>query len=394
MADYFRTLIQQLSGKLEDNAGVAETLTAAECKLKPFQSEFSYAPDRQRFTNDQVAEDLGDAPDFTAGAKGGIEVGLALQTSGVLGTEPAIGRYLEACGMRSEIVHAITIGAPSGGAAAFAAGDVYSATGGKAGVVEYPIAAGGTLRYVVTSGGALASGDVVTVGSVSATTSSADALYAVKYRPRSFAQKTITIQRGIKNSEGTSSQDYLFRLKGAMGDGSIELTALDVPRFKGSYQGVIALEGAGSLFTGVAYEAASPPTFQNGTVQINGAAVRPDAVSFAFGNSVEMDPDPTTGGGTAGYLAANISGRKPQITITPYRQIVSVLDDLGIHASGAVVPVVIRFGTSPNLIEIVAPKAQIRGWGDGNRAGLQTAQLTLALTRDTLADNEYSIYFR
>lgn len=395
MADKFRILQQQLAAVVETTLGEAVTLTASHVKLKPFQSEFSYAPDRLRFTNDEVADDIGQAADFTAGAKASIGVGFGLKTGGVVGTAPAAGTFLEGCGLQAEVVHAITIGAPTGGAAAFAAGDVYSATGGKTGVVEYPIAAGGTLRYVVTTGGALASGDVVTVGgTVSATTSSADALYATKYRPRSFGLKGLSMRRAIKNSEGTSSQDYVALLRGAMGDGSIELAALDAARFKATFQGVIVSEGAGSLLTGYTYETGVPPTFANATVQLNGAAVQPDSVSLAFGNDVQMDPDPTTTGGAAGYAAANIASRKPTITIAPYRQIVSVLDDLGLYAAGTTFAVVVRFGTTPNLIEIVAPKAQITGWTQGDRAGFETAQLTLALTRDTLVDQEYAIYFR
>jgi hypothetical protein len=394
MADYFRILQQQLAAKVEAAAGTFETLAASDVKLRPFQNEFSYTPDRLRFSNDEVAEDIGQAADFTAGAKASIGVGFALKTAGVVGTAPAIAPYMRGCGMQAEIVHAITSGAPSGGAAAFAAGDVYSATGGKTGTIEYPLATGGTLRYVVLTGNALASGDTVTVGTCSSVTSSADALYAYKFRPTSTSQPTLSVRRGIKNSAGTAAHDYLTIIKGAMGDGSLELTALDIARFKGNFTGVIHSEGDGSFFAGYTYETGTPPTFTNATVQINGVAVHPDGISLAFGNSVEMDPDPTVGGGAAGYAQANISGRKPTLTITPYRQLTAVLDDLGIHASGAVVPLVVRFGTTPQIIEIMAPKAQLTGWSQGNRAGLETAALTFALTRDTLVDNEYSIYFR
>lgn len=395
MADKLRILQQQLAAAVETTLGEAVTLTSSHVKLKPFQSEFNYAPDRLRFTNDEVADDIGMAADFTAGAKASIGVGFGLKTGGVVGTAPAAGTFLQGCGLQAEVVNAITIGAPTGGVAAFAAGDVYSAaTGTKTGVIEYPISAGGTLRYVVTTGGALAAADVVAVGSVTATASGSNALYATKYRPTSFGLKGLSMRRAIKNSEGTSNKDFVALLRGAMGDGSIELAALDAARFKGTFTGVIVSEGDGALLTGYTYETGVPPTFANATVQLNGVAVQPDAVSLAFGNSVEMDPDPTTTGGAAGYQAANISSRKPSISIAPYRQIASVLDDLGLYAGGTTFPVVVRFGTTPNLIEIVAPKAQITGWTQGDRAGFETAQLTLSLTRDTLVDHEYAIYFR
>ncbi|MFH0903184.1 MAG: hypothetical protein V2A73_21355 [Pseudomonadota bacterium] len=395
MADYFRILQQQLAAKIEAIAGTFENLAATEVKLRPFQSEFSYTPDRMRFANDEVAEDIGQAVDFTAGAKASIGVGFALKTAGVVGTIPAIAPYLRGCGMQAEVVHAITIGAPTGGAASFVEGDPYTiGAGGKTGTIEQTISAGGSLHYVPITGGALASADVVTVGSCTATASSADALYAYKFRPRSTSQSTLSVRRGIKNSVGTASEDYLTIIKGAMGDGSLELTALDIARFKGTFTGVIHSEAAGAFFSGYTYETGTPPTFTNATVQINGVAVHPDNISLAFGNAVEMDPDPTTGGGAAGYSVANISGRKPTLTITPYRQTPTVLDDLGIHASGATATLLVRFGVTPQIIEIVAPHAQLTGWAPGNRAGLETAALTFALTRDALVDNEYAIYFR
>lgn len=395
MADHFLTETQQLAAKIEAVAGTAETLTSAEVKLRPFKSDLPFTPDYPRFGNDEVSDDLAAAADFVSGAKGTIPVGVILKSGGVLGTEPAISPYLKACGMKMQTVHTITIGSIAGGDSAFAAGETYSATGGKTGIIEYPASGAGSLRYIVLSGGALAAADVVTANGDSATTSGADATYGLKYTPTSTAQPTMTIQRADKNDQATASQDFLYRLRGAMGNCTITWTALDALRFAGEFQGVLDLAGAGSFFTGMTYEAGTPPKFVNAVVQIDGVDVCPDAITFDAGNTIEVDPAPTTAcGGTSGFKQARIASREPTLAITPFRLIPSVLDDLGKLQSGATFAVKITTGATPQLVEFLAPKAQLRAWSAGDRAGRRTAALTLHLTRADLTDEDYAIYFR
>jgi hypothetical protein len=396
VVDHFQVLSQQLAAHLEATAGTAETLVAADVALRPYQ-DISFAPSFPRFANNEVADDIGQAPDFVAAKMGSINFPCTFHSAGAVGTEPAIGKYLEACGLKMQVVRTITISAPSGGSTQFAEGDVFSATGGKAGIVNKLITTGGTLEYILTAGSALANSDVVTVGSVTASCSGASALFAMKYTPRSTNHKTLTMQRAIKNFTGTSAQDFLSRLRGVAGTFSLDAAALDVMRFKGDFTGVVDYLGAGSFFTPVTYEAptvAQLPKFINAKLQINGKDVVTDSLSFIAGNSVEMDPDPTMTGGTAGYLQARIRTRAPTITIAPYRLIPSVLDDLGILGDGSTFPFELNLGTSPQRIDIVAPKCQLRAETLGNRAGLETGQMTLHITRDVLTDNDYAIYFK
>jgi hypothetical protein len=393
MADHFLIRDQQLAAKLEASPGVAETLTYSEVKLKPFQSDTPFTPDYPRFANDEVAEDIGEAADFVGGKKGAIQVGLLLKNSGTVGTPPAIGTFLRACGLKEQIVHAITIGAISPGSA-FVAGATYSATGGKTGIVETTRTGAGTLRYIVTSGGALAASDVVTVGADSATASGTDALYGVKYTPRSTGHETMTLQRGEKNDAGTASHDYLYRLAGALGNGAINLAALDAGRFKGDYQGVISFLGDGAFLSGYTYESTTPPVWNNSTVQLNAVAIQVSEFGLDFGNEVALEPDPTTVGGTDGFDYARIMKRTPIITLNPYRLKTSELDDLGLHGSGATMAFTLSYGTTPQLIEITAGACQLRGWSPADRAGRRVASLSLNVVRGTLMDDDFSIMFR
>jgi hypothetical protein len=373
MVDHFLSDTQQLAAKIEGTAGTAETLTAAEVKLRPFKSDPPFTPDYPRFGNDEVSDDLAAAPDFVSGAKGTIPVGCILKSGGALGTEPAISPYLLACAMKLQTVRTITIGSISGGNSAFAAGETYSATGGKTGIIEYPASGAGALRYIVSTG----------------------AVYGLKYTPASTAQQTLTIQRADKNDQATSGQDFLYRLRGAMGKCTMTWTPLDAIRFAAEYQGVKDLAGAGSFFTGMTYEAGTPPKFISATVQIDGVDVSPDTITFDCGNTVEVDPAPTTAdGGSSGFKMARVASREPTLSITPFRLIPSVLDDLGKLQSGATFAVKITTGATPQLIEFHAPKAQLRSWSAGDRAGRRTAALTLHLTRADLTDEDYAIYFR
>lgn len=395
MADHFLIRDQQLAAKIESVKGTAETLTAAEVKLKPFQADTPFTPDYPRFANDEVAEDIAEAADFVGGTPGSIALGVLLKSSGTVGTAPAIGPYLRACALKEQIVHVITVGAPAGGDGILEQGATYSATGSKTGIIEQERNGAGVLRYIPVVGGALADTDVVTVGADSATCSGADALYAVKYSPSSITQETITLQRALKNDEGTASQDFLHRLCGVMGTGVINLAALDAGRFNGDFTGVVSLAGAGAFFSGYTYEAGTPPRWVNSTIQLNGQAIQITEFSLDFGNEVALEPDPSTTGGTAGYDYARVGRRIPVIAINPYRLKASELDDLGLLAAGTQVAFTLNYGTSPQLIEIVAPYVQIRGWTSADRAGRHVASLSLnAVRHPTLVDWDYAIYFR
>jgi hypothetical protein len=391
--DHYLVRDQQIAAAVETDPGVAITLTSAHVKLKASQGDTPFSPDHPRFANDEVAEDIGEAADFVGGKKAGIQVGVLLKTAGVVGTVAAIDPYFQACALKQQIVHFITVGAISPGAA-FAEGATYSATGGKTGIIETTRTGAGVLRYIITAGGVLVSTDVVTVGADSATASGTDAFYGVKYTPCSTGQKTITLQRAEKNDQATADKDFLYRLRGAMGNGVLSLAALDAGRFKGDYQGPVDAEANGAFLTGYTYEAGTPPNWVNSTVQLNGEPVQVSEFSLDFGNDVQLEPDPTTVGGTQGFDYARVAKRTPIITINPYRLLVADLDDLGLHAAGTPVPFQLSYGTTPQIVEVVAGLCQIRGWSSADRAGRRVAQLTLNVTRAVIKDNDFSIMFR
>ncbi len=394
MPDNFLEQNQQYAIKLEAASGTAETLTNADVALKPFRSSTGYTRQDPRFTNDEVAEDLGQAADFVGGRLATIPFGFQFKCGGVVGTVPAIGRYLQACGLQEEQVEQITVGSITGGDGILTAGSTYSATGGKAGVIEADRNGAGVLRYVATTGGSLSNTNVITVGAESCTASSSSTPYAVKYRPKSSALKTATFQRASKNDQGTSSEDQLYRIRGGAGTATITGNALDALRITGEIQGPADFVGAGSFFTGMTYETTIAPKFVNAPVQLNGVALVPSTFSLDLGNVLELDPDPTTSGGTSGYLYTRIARRETKITIDPLRIKTSLFDDYGLLSSGAEFAVSLIIGTTPNLIEIVATKCQIREHSEGVRAGRQTAGLTLYINRSTLIDQDFNIYFR
>jgi len=392
--DEFLVQNQQFAATTEAVSGTAETLTNAHVKLKGFRSELSFTPELERFSNDEVAEDLAQAADVPGGFLGAIGVGFQCKTGGVLGTPPAIGTYLKGCGLQEQIVQQITIGSITGGDGLFAAGSVYSATGSKTGIVEADRNGAGSMRYIVLTGGVLVASDVVTIGAESATTSGSTTFHSVKYKPRSSGLQTLTIQRASKNSNATAGQDQLYRLKGAAGTGTISMAALDSVRFRGEFRGPVSLVGPGDFLTGFTYETGTAPRFKNATVQINGAASVPASISLDIGNVIVSDPDPTTSGGTSGYIASRIDRREPKIVIDPLRQKKAILDDYGLLEDGSEFPISIIVGTTPNIIEIAATKGQIREHSEGERGGRQTAGLTIFLNRSVALDEDYVLYFR
>lgn len=398
MPDNYLTLAQQVAAKQESTSGTAVSLAAADVKLRSFVSSLNFTADLPRFTNDEVAEDIGVAADFVGGLAGRLGVGCAFHGSGAIGTVPSIGIYLEACGCKNQLVKQITIGSISGGDTQFKRGETYSASSDtKTGIIEADITGAGALKYIIVTGSALENTDVVTANGDSATCSGSSTDYAQKYSPLSYGHKTLTLQRATRNSAGTASQDYLMRLRGALGTARIECQALDAMRFLGEFQGAIDYTGNGSLFTGVTYETRTTgqqPKLSNATLQLNGVAIRPSQFTFDLGANVAMDPDPTTTGGATGYDFARILGREPKITVDPFRTPTGTLDDLGFLKSGNTFAVQLVTGTTPDIIEINAPACQLRGWGEQERVGRHVANLELVVTRGTLTDEDWWIYFR
>jgi len=397
MADHFSTLQQQFALKAEASPGVVETLAVADVQLRP-ATDLSFQPDYGRNEFDEVSDDLAKSQDYVAGLRGGFpSVGLVMKGSGVVGTAPALGRHLRACGLKEEVVRQIAIGSVAGGAGGFVAGDIIT-TGAK--TVKVDVDTTGTLlRYIQVSGGDLTDSDVVTASdSDAATCSGSSSAFGVRYTPRSTGHETFTMQSIEKNVNGTSAQDFIYRIKGAMGTARIEATALAALRFVAEYSGCKNFTGAGSFFTGVTYETATPaatPKFLNATIQVGGVTVVPSAFTLDLGNDVVLDPDPSTGGGASGYDYARILGRNPTITIDPRHLKPGDLDIFGKHEAGDVIAFAFTSsGAAGQIIELTAKNLQITALGAGNRANLRTAELTLAIRRAAATDEDFKLYFR
>jgi hypothetical protein len=395
MPDNFFTENQQHAIAVETTPGTPIALTGANVKFRHFKSSTPVTSDYKRFSNDQVSEDNATAPDFVSAKVLRIPFGYPLVTSGVVGTDPAATAYLEGLGLKKQTVKQITIGAPSGGDTMFKRGDTWTAPGGKAGIVATDISGAGAFKYISTAGSDLAAADVITSSGDTATASGTSTPFSVRFTPTSTAQKNVTFQRAIRNSAGTVNEDFLERIRGAMGTAVISANALDALRITGEYTGPQDFAGAGTFLTGVTYDVNNPPLFKNSDIQINGVLVGPQAVSFDLGNTISLLPEPTTLGGDAGFIATRIPKREPKWTIDPRRMKPSTLDDIGLLGSGAIFPVTWTIGTvAGNIIEISAFSCQMRENTEGEIEGLQSRNLSIFVTRNAIIDGEYYISFR
>lgn len=397
MGDFYLSRAQQVAAALESVAGTAETLTASDVLLEPMEDDVLWTPDFTRFSLPEVAPDIAEAPDAVGGFKAGIATTFALQCSGAVATAPAIASFMRACAMKLQVVHVITVGSISPGGA-FAAGATYSATGGKAGIIEATRTGAGALRYIPTAGGALAASDVVTVGADSATASGTDATYAQKLSPTSTSQETMTLQRGEQHEDNTSGKDVLYRLRGAMGRYTLTFEPGDVVRFGGEFTGVVDGNGEeGDLFAGYTLETKSyRPRFKDATIQLNGVDIKVGTVTFDCGNVVEMDPDPSQDGGDEGYQMARVASRAPTISVAPYKTTPTILDELDALREGTSLAfqLLLDQESAGGIFELIVPAVQVRGWSASTRAGRRVAELQLNVVRSTLLDLDYAMYFR
>jgi len=128
------------------------------------------------------------------------------------------------------------------------------------------------------------------------------------------------------------------------------------------------------------------------TVQLDATTLKVGDVTFDAGNDLQIDPDPSA---AAGYVFAEVAGRGPTIAISPRRQKPSEFDDLLKLTTETSFAVVLTLGTvSGKIVRIEAPKAQLRAWSAEERVGRRAAALTLHLTRGTVLDTDYAIYFQ
>ena len=393
MPEYFLRK-SQLAGALETTPGtIIDPITEAHVKLKPLSDGFSYESTPMRFENQEVADDIGASADVVTAVQGTMSIPLTLKNSGVAGTAPAVGIYLQACGLKEEQVREV---AYDNLAVAFVYGETF-VSGGTEGIVDKAISAGtGTLRYILTTGDPLEDADSV-VGDIAGRCDANGDTAALgwKYSPTTTDQKTITLQRGVANTDATPSKDWIQVLKGAMGTFTIDAEALNAARINFSFQGCEASAGLGAVETGMTFESvatADLPKFINATVTVNDITVRPTSVSFDMGNEIILEPDPSSSGGTDGYDFARVSARAPQITLDP--RTIDLLDDHALLRSGDVIAFDLKFGGVGQTIQIITTSAQVRDVSFGDRSGFQTSDKTLAITRHaTLTDEDFRIYF-
>lgn len=400
MVDHYQVRSQQIAAAIEATPGTAETLAVTDVLLRPEEPP-TWTPAPNLFDNNELSEDLSMPAKFTSGERANLSFRFILKNSGTVGTSPAVARFLRACGLKEELVESISIGAVSGGDGTFREGEIYSATGGKTGIIEQDTT-GTTLRYIALTGGSIANTDVVsTPDGDSATASSASANFAVRYTPDSTKQDTLTLARLIRNTEGTAAEDTIHTIRGAMGNLSLELAAHDIMRANFEFQGVFDSASQGNLFSNPTFESANNEDIGkliDSVLQLDGSTVVPSSMTVDLGNGVELDPDPTSvGGGTKGYDRARILRREPTLTIDPRRVTPTVFDEIGRFFDGSLFA--FRFvsggGTDPGqVVEIVAESCQIQGWTEGNRSDFQTWDGTIALTRRLVLDTDYKIYFR
>lgn len=395
---------QQLAAKIEASSGVVEALAGADVTVRAFTDDFSFSPDFDILENPEASATLGQKPQCVVGKKGTINFGSFFRGHATPGMASPWDVYLRAAGCFGQVVQAYAagIGAIGGGGDGFAlAGDTFTfgAVGNEnTGTVVVDYAGDGT-PFIYTSAAAMTAADNVVFDDTDTGVAAAgtnNASYGYKYNPRSTGIEAATIQRAVKNALGTTNEDYLYRLRGAAGNFTVEYNALDALRFRGEYQGVKDFLGDGAFLSPesiVESVCSNLVKFVGATIMLDGETVKPNTVAFSTGNEIALDPDPTD---VDSYDFARIVARAPEITLDPFRtQVNNGFDDWGKFEAGSNIPFVLKVGSVAGVIvELYAQNAQIVANDLGERSRRETAGLTLRINEGDWADHDWFFLFR
>ena len=375
-----KTRLSQVAAKIESAEGTAETLTASEATLLPYDP--SFAADIAKFARTPARSVYTPLDKVTGRQLASLGVRTELKGSGDVTTAPAWGVWAQLCGMTESVVKTVAIGAVSGGP--FLPGELVS-NGSDVGRVVGAVAAT-PLYYVLVSGSAFANTDNLTGATSGATaTCSADSLddKGFEYLTRSGGEVSGTVA--------------LFRdgrrklMVGARGNAQVT-GVLGEPLFLTlAMQGVYGSVADVALLASIAYESVVPPSFLGVDVTVQGYAAKLRNLSIDLGN--ELTPDEYVGSDAPkGAKSVLIIGRTPTATMDPQAVLVATHDFWGKVVSGAGGYLYTQVGSSAgNTIKVAAPRVQYDTVAEQENAGVEVDAVNMSLTTNDLAATDNAL---
>jgi hypothetical protein len=329
--------------------------------------------------NPELTGSLDRSPGIFGGLRPTITVRVPLRGSGTAGTAPEFGKMLQACTYR-ETVTAAAIGAPTAlPASGHTATSVTLASSPFSDTAQIyrgmPLVLSGDLEDT-TAIMDYTAGRVATLASTLAATPDADvdALIPinVRYSPTSdeTVYKTVTLYfyaDGIR-----------WRFVGCVGTWSLELTTGEIGYMVFRMRGQLLGEDTSALPAGWStVTRPTPPRWVNGRSQLRRVKAQLRSLRLEAGVGVVLPDDPEALEGVAPAVPierAGIGTMDPLMDTTTQVALFNAIKD------GANMPFMAIVGsTAGNRFLILAPAARVQARGLGNREGLGSNEIRVAL---------------
>jgi len=360
----------QMTGKIEDEEGSLESLTAAEAKTIVYNPSFK--PDPEMHEGDPVRS----AGGAQAQLIGKIPAGLTFQyrmrgpgtvaSPGTVITDPDWVKYLRCCGFSTALLKSSAIGAVASGP--FQHGEtIVGTSSGAQGIVIFNTATGTTPIYYILVGTVnFASSETITGGTSGATATTAGAAASAGRCWRPITDVVPSLSAAL-NQDG-----YLERLSGGRGNVKFSIAAGGPGLFDCSFQGADAGQTDELFLTGVAYEDRTPPVLKSATILLDAYTPKLQSIDFDMGAQLAMREDPAKSGGVLSFAH---SGRKITGTIVVERVLAGTYDFRGKFHAGTTMVVSMLWGSSPSF-RLYYPKMQILNVAPGDKDGIQNLSLS------------------
>jgi len=375
---------KQLFGKIQTVENVAETLAAADGRTRVFDPKIKFDPVRLEPAPSPYS--LSRRAKRTASVVGTSTFGIDLAGSGVLGTAPQWVKYLRCCGVKESDLHALTIGAITGGP--FQHGEtITGGTSNATGRVVIKTTTGTTTLLFVVLTGTFQSGEVITgsLSAATATTGSVPADAGLEYRLTSIEADQPMITLGVpQNINATTAFRKL--IQGARGNVAFDFKAGQPCRMNFTFQGIKDAVADVSVISGISWEAVKAPVFASANLLLGGYAAKIGELSLDLNNKLSKDEDAN---GVGGINCFSIGGRTPGGSMNPRMVPVATADFYNDWFSDIEKDLDFTIGSvAGNRFRFYMPNLQHDSIEDGDRDGVLLASISFTLNEALETGND------
>jgi len=374
-----------IAAKIEDDPGVAETLTVDHAKILAIDPKIN--PNIDMFPRTPSMRGLGKLGQIAGKRALSFNFGVLLGGSGAPTTEPEWAKLVKACRHAVNTYYSINIGAITSGP--FVHGEIITGTnsGATARVMINTATGAAAILYVYTDSGTFESGELITGGTsgATATTSSTGTATGKAIEPVSDEDDMVTLTMA-------SYEDGIRKLlKGARGNLKFNLKAGEPAMMNFEFQGVEAgITDVSLLGADFGSSLPVPPVFLNASFSIDEYAARLSELELDVGAVLapSIDVNDERGIKLFKITDANVVG-----SYDPEMVIVATHDFYGKWFGNTTMVLDFVLGSAAgNQARFYAPRVQYIGLDDGDREGIATVAANFSVNSHVnLPDTEYCI---